>query len=58
MKGNTKVIAILMLIFFAACGDGFLEEETNPNALTTENFWQSEEDALKDLQAFMQHCNK
>jgi tetratricopeptide (TPR) repeat protein len=49
MKGNTKVIAILMLIFFAACGDGFLEEETNPNALTTENFWQSEEDAIKGL---------
>lgn len=35
-------------LFFPSCSD-FLEEERNPNALSPDLFWQSEEDIMKGL---------
>ncbi|SHF88156.1 Starch-binding associating with outer membrane [Mariniphaga anaerophila] len=49
MKNNILITLILVAVFFAGCDDSFLEEATNPNALTSESFWQKEEDALKGL---------
>ena len=40
--------AIASGVFFSSCSD-FLEEETNPNALSPALFWQSEEDIMKGL---------
>lgn len=49
MKTYNKLVILLLLVVSTSCTGGFLEEDSNPNALTPSVFWQKEEDILKGL---------
>ena len=42
IKNNTLLILFICSLFFLACDEDSFLEEVNPNAITTDTFWQSE----------------
>lgn len=46
-----KLLYLLLVGICCSCDSDFLEEKTNPNALSPGDFWKSEEDILKGLTA-------
>lgn len=49
MKEFKILLAVFLAVTFMGCDDSFLEEESNPNKLTSATFWQNEDDAIKGL---------
>jgi len=46
---NKLILVFSLILFFSiGCGDDFLDQ-TNPNAITPDTFWQNESDATKGI---------
>ncbi len=48
IKTKCLFIFTLVVLFSTSCGDDFLDQ-SNPNALTPDTFWQNEADATKGI---------